>query len=75
MSDVSRAPTAQPSTHTAPARTVVAPIADRLAAVLADADLRHRNPAAAQMIATTTVEQAEAVQAQQAPNAFARWGW
>lgn len=53
----------------------VAPIADRLGAVLADADLRRRNPAAAQMIATTTVEQAEAVQTRQAPNALARWGW
>lgn len=49
---------AESSTHGTPARTPVLPVADRLATVLADADMRHRNPAAAQMIATTTVAQA-----------------
>lgn len=62
MPDVSRASSAQPSTHATPCRTPTLPVADRLAAILADADMRHRNPAHAQMIATTTVAQAEAMQ-------------
>ena len=53
----------RPSTPAPSTRTPAVPFRDRMADVLADADLRRRNPAHAQMIASTSVEQAEAVQA------------